>query len=618
MRKWNPAARFGDLPMERKLILIFLFLVILPIMALSLISYDRYAHTIEDNATSYVAELARKLIVSLDDYIADMERLTALPGAIEEIRDSLRAANAFYARPDLEIGDSPYIIPSQKGTALEIQRRVEDSIYFLNSVKEGATSIYLFDNFGNGYYRVQVGGVRSDIMTTYEQWLEQARREGTNAALVSTQEYTSNHNRKRYVFTVVRQIFTPSLELLGLIAVDANISVIERYVSELDAVTGGETMILDENNFVIYDSNMRHLAQNRADDPIVARAAGNRGVFRHDAEDGRRIVIYDRSDKTGWKVIISVPVSVLTKDAAANRNFTMATATMIGFLALVVSVFFSFALTRPLRSLMQLMKHVQAGNLDVSFPVRRQDEIGMLGFHFNRMINRIRELINDNYHMQLRRKEAELLALQSQINPHFLHNTLESIRMTAEVDDNPEVADMIQLLGRLLRYSVNTSGEIVRLEDELMHLETFMRIVEYRYPGRFRLEVEGCEPFREMKMVKLLLQPIVENAVLHGRDETKARMTIRLSCEETGDRIVFRVRDDGAGMDAETLERLRGVIDMPPERSERTGRRGFGIGLRNVNERIRLFYGEGYGIGIASGPGAGTEVTVTLPRRLQA
>jgi two-component system sensor histidine kinase YesM len=151
-----------------------------------------------------------------------------------------------------------------------------------------------------------------------------------------------------------------------------------------------------------------------------------------------------------------------------------------------------------------------------------------------------------------------------------------------------------------------------------MHLDTFMRIVEYRYPGRFRLEVEGCEPFREMKMVKLLLQPIVENAVLHGRDETKAQMTIRLSCEDAGDRVVFRVRDDGAGMDVETLERLRGVIDTPPERSERSGKRGFGIGLRNVNERIRLFYGEGYGIGIASEPGAGTEVTVTLPRRLQA
>jgi two-component system sensor histidine kinase YesM len=233
------------------------------------------------------------------------------------------------------------------------------------------------------------------------------------------------------------------------------------------------------------------------------------------------------------------------------------------------------------------------------------------------MIGRIRELINDNYHMQLRRKEAELLALQSQINPHFLHNTLESIRMTAEVDDNPEVADMIQLLGRLLRYSVNTAGEIVRLEDELMHLDTFMRIVEYRYPGRFRLRVEGCEPYRGMKMVKLLLQPIVENAVLHGYDERKESMTIALSCEAEGDRIVFRIRDDGAGLDAGTLERLRGVLDTPPSAKNEDGPRGFGIGLRNVNERIRLFYGEGYGIGVASGPDTGTEVTVTLPGRLQ-
>lgn len=613
MNRWNPTAKFRDLPMERKLILIFLFLIILPIVTLSLISYDRYTRTIEDNTTSYVAELARRLIVSLDDYIADMERLTALPGAIDEIRDSLRTANAFYARPDLDI-ESPYIIPGQKGAMLEIQRQVEESIYFLDSVKEGATSIYLFDKFGNGYYRVQVGGVRSDIMTTYEQWLDTARRAGTNAALVSTQEYTSNHNRKRYVFTVVRQIYSPGLELLGMVAIDANISVIERYVSELDKVTGGETMILDENDYVIYDSNKHYLAQYKAEDPVVQRAVGPNGTFRHAAEDGERIVIYDRSNKTGWKVFISVPVSTLMKDAESNRNFTLVTALLVLLLALVISVVLSFALTKPLRSLMHVMKHVQAGNLDVQFSVRRQDEIGMLSYQFNRMIIRIRELIKDNYQMQLRRKEAELLALQSQINPHFLHNTLESIRMTAEVDDNPEVADMIQLLGRLLRYSVNTEGEIVRLEDELDHLRTFMRIVEYRYPGRFRLVIEGCEPFAKKNIAKLLLQPIVENAVLHGYNEHKTTMTITVKCVAAEDGIMLHISDDGTGMDDATLARLRSVIDKPPGTG---GGRGFGIGLRNVNERIRLYYGEQYGIAIESKPEAGTTVTLSLPSRFQ-
>src|SRR5690606_25229345 len=210
----------------------------------------------------------------------------------------------------------------------------------------------------------------------------------------------------------------------------------------------------------------------------------SKGSFYHTDEQGERIVIYDRSASTGWKVVIAVPVEHLTADAARNRNFTLFSALGIMGFALIMSIVLSFAITRPLRSLMQLMKHVQTGNLDVVFPVRRRDEVGLLGFHFNRMIGRVRDLINDNYHMQLRRKEAELLALQSQINPHFLHNTLESIRMTAEVDDNPEVADMIHLLGKLLRYSVNTRGELVHLHDELSHLDTFMRIIEYRYPNR--------------------------------------------------------------------------------------------------------------------------------------
>jgi len=615
MNKWNLANRYRDMPMERKLIVIFLFLIILPISSLSYFSFDRYSQSIEDNTTAYVAELARKLLSSLDEYIADMKRLSAVPGAVEEIRESLRSANEYYESAVLPQGGDSYILPQNQGAVLAIQKQVEESIYFLNSVKEGASSIYLFDRFGNGYYRIQVGGVRSDILTTYDKWKTVARGAGGNAALVSTQEFTNDFNNKRYVFTVVREIYSPTLQFLGMIAVDANISVIERYVQDLDKVTGGETLILDENDHVIFDSGKQYLAQDISEDPMVKRTTEAKGSFYHTDERGERIVIYDRSASTGWKVVIAVPVEQLTADAIANRNFTLFSALgIIGF-ALIMSIVLSIAITRPLRSLMQLMKHVQSGNLDVVFPVKRRDEVGLLGFHFNRMIGRIRDLINDNYHMQLRRKEAELLALQSQINPHFLHNTLESIRMTAEVDDNPEVADMIHLLGKLLRYSVNTRGELVLLGDELSHLDSFMRIIDYRYPGRFRMVLESdFEALRSLRVVKLIFQPIVENAVLYGFDERQdTAMTIAISYERNDDAIVFRIRDDGAGMEESMLRQLQGSMDTPPGAGERM--RGSGIGLRNVNERIRLFYGEKYGIDITSILGEGTEVKITLPYR---
>ncbi len=615
MDKWNLAIRFRDMPMERKLIFIFLFLIILPISSLSYFSFDRYSQSIKDNTTAYVAELARKMISSLDEYIADMKRLSAVPGAVEEIRESLRSANEYYESAVLPQGGDAYILPQNQGAALAIQKQVEESIYFLNSVKEGASSIYLFDRFGNGYYRIQVGGVRSDILSTYDKWKAVARGAGGNAALVSTQEFTNDFNNKRYVFTVVREIYSPTLQFLGMIAVDANISVIERYVQDLDKVTGGETLILDENDHVIFDSRKQYLAQDKSDDPLVRKTKLTKGSFYHTDEQGERIVIYDRSASTGWKVVIAVPVEHLTADAARNRNFTLFSALGIMGFALIMSIILSFAITRPLRSLMQLMKHVQTGNLDVVFPVRRRDEVGLLGFHFNRMIGRVRDLINDNYHMQLRRKEAELLALQSQINPHFLHNTLESIRMTAEVDDNPEVADMIHLLGKLLRYSVNTRGELVQLHDELAHLDTFMRIIEYRYPNRFRMVLSGdYEAIRSLRVVKLIFQPIVENAVLYGVDERlEGMMTITIAYERHADHIAFRIRDDGAGIDAGILKRLQDSMDTPPGAGDRM--RGSGIGLRNVNERIRLFYGEQYGIEIMSTAGQGTEVVIHVPYR---
>jgi two-component system, sensor histidine kinase YesM len=187
--------------------------------------------------------------------------------------------------------------------------------------------------------------------------------------------------------------------------------------------------------------------------------------------------------------------------------------------------------------------------------------------------------------------------------------------MTAEVDDNPEVADMIHLLGKLLRYSVNTRGELVHLHDELSHLDTFMRIIEYRYPNRFRMVLSGdYEAVRSLRVVKLIFQPIVENAVLYGFDEQRgSAMTITITHELDQDNIVFRIRDNGVGMDADMLKQLQDSMDTPPGAGDRM--RGSGIGLRNVNERIRLFYGEHYGIEIVSTAGIGTEVVIILPYR---
>jgi two-component system sensor histidine kinase YesM len=600
----------ANVRMERKLIVVFLFLLILPISILSYFSYTNYAASVKNNTIVYVNEVSAQIISKLDDYIEDMTRVTAIPAYMDEIIEGLEMSNQYYSQVQhYRPLDQQERIRMEPSIQLSLQRKIESSINFINNIKKGASSVYLFDNFGNAYYRIKVGGVRSDINETYPKWRDKARAANGKSVLVSTQEFTNNLNSTKYVFTVVREVMNRTYESAGMIAVDANISVIEDLVKDLDQVTQGETMIVDEQNLVIFDSDMKYLTQDFSNNELVKRAAGPSGSFYATIDGEDWLVIYSQSPETKWKVFITMPVKELTKDVVMIRDVTMVVTLIITGFALIISIILSFAITKPLRKMMNLMKEVQNGNLNVSFSVKHRDEIGKLGSHFNRMILRIKQLIQEIYAMELRKKEAELNALQTQINPHFIYNTLESIRMTAEINNDEEVSDMTLILGKLLRYSINIQKGIVTVEQELEHLKNYVKLLNYRYTDKFSLRIALLpKAVLNYEMIKLIYQPIVENSMYHGLDEDKGEMTIDISYAVKADFFEIYILDNGLGMDNEILLKLQAAL-LNTDDSDPKG----GIGLRNVNERIRLYYGNAYGLLINSWPGSGTEVTIRLP-----
>jgi two-component system sensor histidine kinase YesM len=620
MRRWlREVWKRLSLPsgrMEGKLFIVFLFLIILPIGVLSYISAQRYTNSIERNTVTYVSQVSDLMISKLDDYMEDMKKISIIPSYLAEIKSGLKESNQYYESLPNQSGDETkeqYNIRSGfSNEELQLLRRVEGSIYFLNNIKSGANTVYLFDRYGHSYFATKSGGVRSDLRSIYKEWRKLAYDANGYPVLVSTQQVSGSTTTvgSRYVFTVVREIIDTSYESLGLIAVDANIVVIENIVKDLDKATHGTTLIVDHTGRVVYDSERKYLAQNLEPSELLKRASGKEGSF-HTTVDGKPVLsIYRQSPNTGWKIFITIPEGELMGDAMRIRNFTLVSAiSIIGF-ALLISLILTFALTKPLRSLVRLMKVVQTGNLDVTFPVRRRDEVGLVGNAFNRMILRVKTLLDDVYLAGQRKNEAELEALQNQINPHFIYNTLESIRMTAVINDDVEVSDMTQLLGKLLRYGMGTGTETVPLSRELEHLEMYLQLLNYRYGNRFVLDIDQRTFDLQVPVMKLLFQPIMENAVYHGMDEAKPSMTISLTCEMLGTDLIFTIKDDGVGMSDETLKRLRQRLNEPRPSGESGGR---GIGLRNVNERLKLLFGEGYGISIESNVGEGTEVTVRFP-----
>lgn len=227
------------------------------------------------------------------------------------------------------------------------------------------------------------------------------------------------------------------------------------------------------------------------------------------------------------------------------------------------------------------------------------------------MLSRIQQLIEDIYQIESQKKEAEMQALQSQINPHFVYNTLETIRMTAELNDDADAADMISILGKILRYSIGGNiHDQVPLREEIEHVVHYIQLLNYRYPSRFDLHLDIPEPLMRYHMIRLLFQPIVENAVYHGLDDMKLKMNIWIEAEMTSRLTRITIRDDGCGMDDKALEALHQSLQAAAApRREGQG----GIGLRNVHERIRLQYGNAYGMKVLSRQGAGTEVVIELP-----
>ncbi|QGQ98361.1 sensor histidine kinase [Paenibacillus psychroresistens] len=574
--------------MQWKLIVVFIFLITIPIITTSYISYENYVRSIDNNTRKYVGESIVNMQSKLDDHVNDMQFISKIP---------------LYS-----ILMQQYL--AENHMDLEIQRQMDFYIDLMNNVRKDLYTVYIFNNSGNVFYRLRTDSVRSDLMSHYKEWSTKAKEVSGDPVLISTQELPEGTGSSRYVFTLVRDIKDINTNIsVGTVVVDGGLEVIENVVQEMNDVTKGKTLIVDPHNNVIYDSDKKLIARNIDGYEDLSKVVDKKGSFNTILDGEHYICNYIVSAKTGWKMLVYVPVYYLYKDAVLTRNVTLTATAGIIIFALFFSIVLSFTMTKPLRKLTKLMKQVRGGNLDVSFLVKFRDEVGVLGNEFNLMLRRIKELINEIYTISYRRKEAELEALQSQINPHFIYNTLETIRMRAEINDDDEVAEMTFTLGKLLRYSINLSREIVTLQDELNHLEHYVQLLRCRFSNRFELHYEIPEDLLSYQVMKLTFQPIVENAILHGVEGMEAIVQISFVARVEKNQIIFVIRDEGVGIDERRLQQLRDSL-----RGEASvGGAKSGVGLRNINQRIKLHYGEIYGIEIDSRPGLGTEVRLCLP-----
>ncbi|MBB6732947.1 sensor histidine kinase [Cohnella zeiphila] len=435
-------------------------------------------------------------------------------------------------------------------------------------------------------------------------------------ALVVSQPYDSPLSGRTVALS--RPILEGS-RVLGVAVLELDLDKLNQQISELTS-NAYETYVIssDQDRIVAFDRDNSILPQrprsyhDELPDDFVARLIGlPHTTSELDSSAGRLVVIKSGQNRLGWTL------NVLIKEHYFYQNVSRLfdnykTAALIWLVILFAMAFtMSRYFTRPIRLLSAKMDRVRAIEVIPAIQVTRQDEIGRLAMSYNAMMERIRALLQETKQMEARKKELELKVLQSQIAPHFLYNTLACIGSLARQHRVTEVRETIRSLVGVLSFSFDKTSAFLPVRDELEGLSMYMQIQNIRYGDKFKL-VQDIDPsVLDGSILKLTLQPILENAIFHGIvPDSGSGGVIRIRASVRRERLRFFVRDDGVGM---PQEKRRTVLTEPSSGASRE--RFSGIGMSNVHDRLRLYYGKPFGLRVGSAPGAGTVVCITVPFR---
>jgi len=371
-------------------------------------------------------------------------------------------------------------------------------------------------------------------------------------------------------------------------------------------------MIISGNGTVVSSRNqVVPSAQPYPDASFVAKLSEYREKdiysFHYDMSGKRYLVAFTHIPGADWYLVGWIPFSYLQDESVKIGVFIAVLGIICFLLAMILSFIVFKSISAPLYKLIQSMNKVKGGNFAIHIQDDSKDELGVVTNHFNRMVGEVKYLIDEIKNKEESKRQAEMKALQAQINPHFLSNTLNTVRSLANMMKADNIASIITSLIQLLNASMGKGGELITLREEIEYVKDYLNIVAYRYYDKFKVHIEMEDGVSNCAILKFVLQPIVENAILHGIEPMDGQGYIAIKCYRDGGDVIITVTDNGVGMSEKVLNRLL------KEKPERTKSSLSGIGIWNVNQRIKLYFGVNYGLSIQSVPNLYTTVELRIP-----
>ena len=563
----------------------FTITALVAILSIGLSMYDRFSDQLTEASQNEDQILMNQVNRSVDTYL----------------RNIMRLSDALY------YGVVKNTDISEEG--------IFDRMKLLYDSNDGTVeNIALFSGDGELLSVAPAARLRSTVRTWEESWFKEPleKMENLHFSMPHVQYiFDDAKSQYKWVISVSRAVeVTKGVSVSqGVLLIDIRYSSLEQLLENVTLGNGGYVYLISNDGQIIYHPKAQLIDSGRVQEDHQKAAGYRDGTYEEVFQGEKRYVTVKSVGYTGWKLVGVTPTRSVSFSGVKTRLFILFGVLLILFLLLVINFYISSKITDPIHELEGSVRKLEDGKLDVPVYIGGSYEIQHLGRSIANMASQIQVLMQDIVEEHEAKRKREFDTLQSQINPHFLYNTLDIIVWMVENEKKSEAVKVVTALARFFRISLSKGKSIIPVRDELEHVRNYLTIQQMRFKNKFTYQISAREEVLELASLKLMLQPLVENAIYHGMEFMDGDGEILIQAEicESSGHLCFLIQDNGLGMTGEQVEGLFA------DQSHVPSKRGSGIGVRNVNERIKLYFGEDYGLRIWSEPDEGTKIFIDLP-----
>jgi len=575
----------------KKYLVAFIAMIVFPTIIIGIFGYTAYTNVILQESSQKTLQTLNQTSVGIDNQTRSLSIALSALALDRGIMDLLTEQN----------------ISKDNGHKYELSKQIDEKLNNVLSYVNGVYSITFYFK-GGGYYYFGNMPLVSEKEVRENDWYRATLENNHNIFFIDSLNSMANKYYNKHFFSAAISPNIPEFKSdVELIYISMSTNILDSFYSSRDDMKSGDLVLIGRNNKIVMSKDEKAIGKDFNDIyNISSNTYSKPGSFSVNIGGQKTILTTCSAEKSNWRLVkFTSPKELTGNFNVITRNIIIASIAIIILFTIFIFLFF-YGIVIPIAKITKEMRKIEKGNFETSIQTKGNDEIYRLGSTFNKMVCEIKQLMTERDFKERERSRAEIEALQAQINPHFISNTLSSIRFMAMVAKVDSIKDMTEAFIKIVSASFNRGGKFTTIEKEIETLKSYVYIMKVRHGNKYDVNFEENEVVKGHYLLKMVIQPILENAMLHGVNDMERKGLISVRFNMIEKYIVVEVEDNGIGMKQEQIEKLLN--------DDCGDGKGFtGLGIRNVDKRIKLNYGDGYGVRIESKYEEFTKIKVYLP-----